>query len=208
MARAEPIMGQRVAQKTNGTAVEARRFIIEFDGSSDVNALAAKLASQANTTVLRVFDTAIFKGASVSSSTLNADSLSALLKPSSPTTRVWSSNRIRLAKSVPSKLFSPAEAGAAAGNYSIHWSTGVDKLHAAGYTGKGATVAIVDTGTWYTHPALGGGFGPGYKVKGGLDLVGDGCKFCLVVKHQTRSEKIGDPVRDGTVSLLDQRNGC
>jgi hypothetical protein len=25
----------------------------------------------------------------------------------------------------------------------------------------------------YTHPALGGGFGPGFKVIGGFDLVGD-----------------------------------
>lgn len=25
----------------------------------------------------------------------------------------------------------------------------------------------------YTHPVLGGGFGPGHKVIGGFDLVGD-----------------------------------
>jgi hypothetical protein len=28
-------------------------------------------------------------------------------------------------------------------------------------------------GVDYTHPALGGGFGPGFKVIGGFDLVGD-----------------------------------
>ncbi|KAJ7902169.1 subtilisin-like protease [Mycena olivaceomarginata] len=43
-------------------------------------------------------------------------------------------------------------------------SQGVDKLHAQGITGKG---------TDYTHPSLGGGFGPGFKVAGGFDLVGD-----------------------------------
>jgi len=37
--------------------------------------------------------------------------------------------------------------------------------------GNGVTVAIIDTGIDYTHPALGGGFGPGFKVKGGWDFV-------------------------------------
>lgn len=36
-------------------------------------------------------------------------------------------------------------------------------------------IAIVDTGTQYTHPALGGCLGSGCKVAGGYDLVGDGC---------------------------------
>jgi hypothetical protein len=31
----------------------------------------------------------------------------------------------------------------------------------------------LDTGTDYTHPFLSGGFGPGFKVAGGFDLVGD-----------------------------------
>lgn len=33
--------------------------------------------------------------------------------------------------------------------------------------------ASLDTGIDYTHPALGGGFGSGFKVEGGYDLVGD-----------------------------------
>src|SRR5439155_25507784 len=37
--------------------------------------------------------------------------------------------------------------------------------------GQGVTVAVIDTGIDYTHPALGGGFGPGFKVKGGYDFV-------------------------------------
>ena len=31
----------------------------------------------------------------------------------------------------------------------------------------------IDTGVDYKHPTLGGGFGPGFKVVGGYDLVGD-----------------------------------
>ena len=38
-------------------------------------------------------------------------------------------------------------------------------------TGQGVTVAVMDTGIDYTHPELGGGFGPGFKVKGGYDFV-------------------------------------
>ncbi|KAK7473132.1 hypothetical protein VKT23_001233 [Stygiomarasmius scandens] len=56
---------------------------------------------------------------------------------------------------------------------STHILTGVDKLHAQGITGEGIKIGILDTGIDYTHPALGAGFGPGHKVIGGFDLVGD-----------------------------------
>jgi hypothetical protein len=38
-------------------------------------------------------------------------------------------------------------------------------------TGTGVTVAVMDTGVDYNHPALGGGFGAGKKVKAGYDFV-------------------------------------
>ena len=38
-------------------------------------------------------------------------------------------------------------------------------------TGAGQTIAILDTGIDYRHPALGGHFGPAYKVVGGWDFV-------------------------------------
>jgi cysteine-rich repeat protein len=39
------------------------------------------------------------------------------------------------------------------------------------YRGAGTTIAIIDTGVDYTHPDLGGCFGPGCKVIGGYDFV-------------------------------------
>lgn len=68
-----------------------------------------------------------------------------------PVLKAWQSKKIRLAPNAPLKSFSEE---ATAFNYSVHHMTGVDKLHEAGVLGKGAKVAIVDTGVWYTHPAV------------------------------------------------------
>lgn len=57
--------------------------------------------------------------------------------------------------------------------WSTHAMTGVNKLHAEGYTGKDVLVAILDTGVDYKHPDLGGGFGDEFKVAKGYDFVGD-----------------------------------
>ena len=42
---------------------------------------------------------------------------------------------------------------------------------AHGTRGRGVVVAVIDTGIDYSHPALGGGFGPGFRVAGGYDFV-------------------------------------
>jgi minor extracellular serine protease Vpr len=42
-----------------------------------------------------------------------------------------------------------------------------------GLDGSGVTIAIMDSGLDYTLPEFGGCFGPGCKVRGGYDLVGD-----------------------------------
>lgn len=46
-----------------------------------------------------------------------------------------------------------------------HHLTQVDQVHKElGLTGKGVRVCVIDDGIDYNHPALGGGFGNGYKV--------------------------------------------
>ena len=57
--------------------------------------------------------------------------------------------------------------------WSAHNDTNVARMQAAGYLGDGIVIGFVDSGIDYTHPALGGGLGPGYKITGGYDLVGD-----------------------------------
>ncbi|KAH7363774.1 peptidase S8/S53 domain-containing protein [Rhexocercosporidium sp. MPI-PUGE-AT-0058] len=54
-----------------------------------------------------------------------------------------------------------------------HKMSEVDKVHALGIKGAGVKIAIIDSGIDYRHPSLGGGFGPGHKVIGGYDFVGD-----------------------------------
>ncbi len=53
-----------------------------------------------------------------------------------------------------------------------HVLTGLDQARQQfGLTGIGQTVAIIDTGIAYDHIALGGGFGPNYRVVGGYDFA-------------------------------------
>ncbi len=47
------------------------------------------------------------------------------------------------------------------------------KAVAHAFDGEGQVIAILDTGIDYTHPDLGGGFGPEYKVIGGYDFIDD-----------------------------------
>ncbi|CAO3613690.1 unnamed protein product [Cunninghamella blakesleeana] len=57
---------------------------------------------------------------------------------------------------------------------SPHKLTQVDRVHnELKMTGKNMTIAVIDSGVDFLHPALGGGFGPGFKVVAGADLVGD-----------------------------------
>ncbi|TWU24675.1 S8 family serine peptidase [Bythopirellula polymerisocia] len=55
---------------------------------------------------------------------------------------------------------------------SAHTTTGLNQVLADyGFTGKGQTVAIIDSGIAYNHFALGGGLGANYRVVGGYDFT-------------------------------------
>lgn len=78
--------------------------------------------------------------------------------------------------SLPDASLKLATAAKAAGTANLASSLqmgGVDKVHQAGIKGKGIKIGIIDTGIDYRHPALGAGFGPGFKVAGGYSFVSD-----------------------------------
>jgi subtilisin family serine protease len=56
-----------------------------------------------------------------------------------------------------------------------------------GFTGRGQTVAVIDTGVAWNHFALGGGFGAGYRVVGGWDFTeeNDGVPYDDTGSHGT-----------------------
>ncbi|KAI9333771.1 peptidase S8/S53 domain-containing protein [Zopfochytrium polystomum] len=89
-----------------------------------------------------------------------------------PVENYWPVASVPRPAAVVTEDATPALSNAAA--ESIHIATGVnDARTKLGLTGKGIKIAVIDTGTYYLHPALGGGFGPGFKVAFGYDLVGD-----------------------------------
>jgi subtilisin family serine protease len=117
--------------------------------------------------IVKTFKSPAFTGFSVESAEDNVDTLQAIQE----VTQAWPVKRIKLS---PMNITAKYTDGLTPPDYNIHKYTGVDQLHAAGIFGKGAVVAVVDTGIDYRHPALGAGFGPGNKIAGGYDFIGDG----------------------------------
>lgn len=104
------------------------------------------MTSNGNIQVLKTFDSDIFSGASIETDVYNLDSLLAFTDVSG----VWLNHRVELSPVAPQGFSDDA----AASKYSTHNATGVSKLHDAGIFGKGVIVGVVDTGTWYDHPAV------------------------------------------------------
>ncbi|KAI9167906.1 serine endopeptidase [Paramyrothecium foliicola] len=166
--------GLRVRQEeganpaTNETAsVAPKHYIVEFQPDVDTAAAAKQVADNNGGKVLKVFQSDVFRGCAIEAQEDNADTLQALEAVS----QAWPARKLFLGPIEPTALMA---GDAVLENYTVHHLTGVDKLHEAGIRGKGAKVAVIDTGINYDHPALGGGLGDGFKVSGGYDFVGNG----------------------------------
>ncbi|KAJ9103666.1 hypothetical protein QFC19_004241 [Naganishia cerealis] len=57
--------------------------------------------------------------------------------------------------------------------FSANNISGVGKVHQEGNFGAGIKIGVIDSGVDYTAEPLGGCFGPGCKIAGGYDYVGD-----------------------------------
>ncbi|KAI8654133.1 hypothetical protein LRP88_01834 [Fusarium phalaenopsidis] len=159
--------GEDAAPAVNETDLDPKRFILEFEDGTNSKATADRLADRPDVKLIKVFNSDVFKGACVETPKDNLDTL----QEEESVIKAWQVKKVTLAPMKPLQTFDKEAAGI---NTSVHHMTGVDKLHADGVLGKGAVVAVVDTGVAYNHPALGGGFGPGFKIEGGYDFVGDG----------------------------------
>jgi subtilisin family serine protease len=132
-----------------------RRYIVELSSRAQCTRFFDKAAATAGLRVVKKFDSDLFPGLSVECDhDCTPESLRAALEDSGSgpaVATVYQSTRIRILDTVKGESFSD---DAAASNYSVHGITGVEKLHADGIFGAGATVAIVDSGVEYTHPAV------------------------------------------------------
>ncbi|EJD39665.1 subtilisin-like protease [Auricularia subglabra TFB-10046 SS5] len=164
------VQGKVIVELTSASVLNGKRedvharFFDELDKRLPPNAWSTK----------KIFDSDVFVGAALTLT--NPDDLAKLgtikgVKALRPVPKI-SSPKITLGampdkakSSTPSELYPP------------NIMTGANKIHATGNKGKGIKVGIIDSGIDYTHPALGGGFGPGFKVIGGYDFVGDDYPF-------------------------------
>ncbi|KXJ96168.1 peptidase S8/S53 domain-containing protein [Microdochium bolleyi] len=151
------------------------QYIVEYAKGAPV---ARQLGGDATFKVLKTFDSPLFSGAAVE--VADGSDAFGILSAAPHIVNIWPNRRIPLDQPVSQsrpQSVANAEDDDDVLVYSTHRATGVDRLHAQGVLGQGVKVAIIDTGVWYRHPALGGGFGPGFKVAGGWDLVGDADPF-------------------------------
>ncbi|TGJ83571.1 hypothetical protein E0Z10_g5200 [Xylaria hypoxylon] len=156
-------------------------YVVEFEDSQDASDFFNRIGSKAKTRMN--FDSSIFKGVSIQfHDTETAEDEAAALIDLASVKRVWPNRIYDLPKDEIIWTGKTKDASAAHSNvkrqsspdtFSPHVMTQVDKLRAKGITGKGIKIAVIDTGVDYTHPALGGCFGPGCLVSYGSDIVGD-----------------------------------
>ncbi|TID06721.1 Subtilisin DY [Colletotrichum higginsianum] len=156
-------------------------FIVEFADSKDAPAFLSRLESEAG--IVKVsqrlsLDSKIFRGVSFNVEDHDDKTLSRI--GSLPQVKnIWPVPLIAVpeidvswtGKDLKRKYKHKRQTNSTA--WPPHVMTQVDKLRAGGFTGEGLRFGIVDTGIDYTHPALGGCFGPGCLVEFGYDLVGD-----------------------------------
>ncbi|KAF4628685.1 hypothetical protein G7Y89_g9466 [Cudoniella acicularis] len=156
------------------------KFIVQFsqtgsskyikrDGSADITSFIRTLQSVGHTATPDItFNSTLFHGVSFQLSA-NETSISKI-KALPEVKRIWP---VQIYTLPP---FSVEEAHAQLTSLPIwnpHNTTNVNIVHERGHLGRGVIVATVDSGVNYSMAALGGGFGPGFKVDGGYDFTGN-----------------------------------
>ncbi|KAF6805935.1 subtilisin-like serine protease pr1c [Colletotrichum sojae] len=153
-------------------------FIVELADDQDTNVFLSSLSSEAGLSKVSQrlsLHSKIFKGVSITVADANNETASKIAALSK-VKNLWPIPLIsvpNLNVKVTGKNARRRRQSNSTTSWPPHVMTQVDKLRARGFTGAGLKIGIVDTGIDYTHPALGGCFGPGCLVSYGYDIVGD-----------------------------------
>ncbi|KAK4041343.1 peptidase S8/S53 domain-containing protein [Parachaetomium inaequale] len=162
---------------TNTPAIVPGAYIVEYEEDQDSHALVNNLGGKAS--LRKDLRFKLFKGASIQfKDTKNADKMAAKVATMPKVKAVYPVRRYPVPHHVVhstgdavQEVLSKRDVGN--DTFSTHLMTQVNQFRDSGVTGKGIKIAVIDTGTDYLHPALGGCFGPGCLVSYGTDLVGD-----------------------------------
>ncbi|KAK2000457.1 subtilase [Colletotrichum falcatum] len=154
-------------------------FIVEFADDQDASGFLSKVGQETGSSKVSQrlsLDSKVFKGVSFSVED-HTDETAGRIAALPQVKRLWPVSLIKMPELDVSWTGKDAKLLRRQTNSSTSWpphvQTQVDRLRAEGFTGAGLRVGIVDTGVDYTHPALGGCFGPGCLVEYGYDFVGD-----------------------------------
>lgn len=149
------------------------RYIVSFNkkAGGELSGQSVNDFKSADVSVEQTFSHELFSGVSVEINHKDDEIHASALKNILDRSDVKSVTPVRLVKRPKVKLEKKKK-----GTPSVlpHAMTQVDQVHSElKNKGKGIFVGVIDSGVDYLHPALGGGFGKGFKVIKGYDLVGD-----------------------------------
>ncbi|KAL0084583.1 secreted subtilisin-like serine protease [Phycomyces blakesleeanus] len=164
--------------KLSGNDIVPNRYVVEFDegDSKSANSFVHSVQSKFKKAKLHIaqeFEHNLFNGISFGLNGLDEKDHTEALKSILDKDNVRAVYPVR-AIPRPEVNFEKASTKDKTPTLLPHAMTQVDRVHSElKKFGKGIKVGVIDTGIDYLHPALGGGFGKGFKVQYGYDLAGN-----------------------------------